>query len=289
MSVKRRNGSGPRRRGVASPGGEDPVLRPFAFARLDKRLFDAWRSGNPAARSDAWIHLWSLAYTIAVRYCRRFARDDETAKDFGAMAITDAWMDIDRRLREGETWKGESKFAGLLTAHVIYRCRDQCRAFVRSISILDELLGVPADERDERLEAAAPVPPSQGNRGLLIARTREEIRDLVVRLAGLRERRRKRKVLMEAIDAMLAYVRECFAQAVPDGVETASMTLDELVERADPDAFEASKSDMYAFIMKRLKLGRNAFYQQMADLHELLDNERSREADRTRRPDALCH
>ena len=61
------------------------------------------------------------------------------------------------------------------------------------------------------------------------------------------------------------------------GVNTEGMTLDELVERADPEKFAASKSELYKFIMKRLAIGRDTLDTRLADIRERLGKQEARQ------------
>ena len=60
------------------------------------------------------------------------------------------------------------------------------------------------------------------------------------------------------------------------GVNTEAMTLDELVERADPEKFAASKSEL-EFIMKRLAIGRDTLDTRLADIRERLGKQEARQ------------
>lgn len=260
-------------------------MRPRVFARLDERLFRAWQAKDEAARADAWVHIWDLSYSVAVALCRGFAPDEHTAQEWASHAITGAWIDIERQLQQGLRWDGDPEFVGLLRAHVTYRCKDRYRAYWRLTSHFEDFLGVPDDQRAERLDALATIPPTQEVKELAAARTHEAIGGLVSRLTAEREICRSSPALVEILDAMLAYVLECCARAVVG--DSRLLTLDELIPLVNRDVFDASMADMNQFILERLKINRNTLDTRRKQIRRRVEQTARDETDRRSHPRTL--
>lgn len=74
--------------------------------------------------------------------------------------------------------------------------------------------------------------------------------------------------MVTTVDAMLAYVHECFVTAVPPGIVVTAMSLDDVVEHAAPMALDATNTVMFPYLMERLTLMRNGIDARMADIRQ---------------------
>ena len=268
-------GAGTASGGAPRPRASQKASADEAIEGLNRRLYIAWKAGDESARAAAWSLMWSHCFTKAFAACQRFARDAQTAETCANTAITDAWMGIDRQIRDGRrTWHGEVQFAGLLKAHVTYRCKDQCRALLRANKGIEEFAGVPDDDRDTKLETSAPVPPVQETDLLRPARTREACCAVITRLAARRELCRSRPALFAVVDAQLEYIRECLVETTRPGIDGRSTSLDALIDHVDFEAVEVSKSAMYSFVRTRLAINPNQLSTRIADIGELEENPR---------------
>lgn len=251
---------------------DDPAAaaadRSRLISRVDADLFAAWKAGDAVARNEAWRRLWTSTYSWVVPFCRTMAPDDLAAQEWAADAINAVHAELEKLLAGGFTWRGEPQFAGMFANYVKRRCLDRCRAFMRTD-------GRNADIRleSEGVEADLPSsPPVQESEAVDLARTREAVDDLVCRLARRREVCGSRRALVDIIDAMLAYLRECCLRAVVtvDAATAAPLTLDQLVPLIDRQAVVASSSEMSEFIMAHLGIDRPTLDNRNREIRKLL-------------------
>ena len=239
-------------------------------ATLDEQLFRAWQAGDLEARDVAWARLWNGFSSIAVSFCRRFCRDQATAKEWASSAIADASLEIERRVADGAiAWAGQGQFVRWASAQVIFRCRDQCRHSVRWLNRIVDVEDREDDGSEDRLGSLASCPPRQEEDLVRGEHHRDGLRRIVRELTALRALCRDSPALEEVVDQMRMYVRECLIESLPAGTEATSFTLDELTEAARPDRVEATKTAAYRHIMQRLDIDRNTLYQRMKRIHAL--------------------
>ena len=256
---------------------------PPAAHALDEALFRAWQSGDVEAREAAWTLLWNALSSTAVRFCRRFCRDDATAKDCASSAIADAAVDIERRMfADGIAWPGHGPFIGWVSARIIFRCRDQRRDSLRWFDRIVELRPHEIDELEDRLGSRISRPATQEEDLINGERDRDGMLRLVRDLAALRELCRDRPSLVNVIDQMEGYLRQCLIESLPAAIDATPFTLDELVEAARPDRVEATKAALYQWIKRELNIDRNTLYQRMKRIHALLRGPLHLDDDRNR-------
>jgi hypothetical protein len=248
---------------------------------LDEALFRAWQSGGVETREAAWTLLWSALSSMAVKFCRRFCRDDATAIEWALSAIADASVEIEGCVSGGAiAWPGQGQFVGWVSAHVIYRCRDQCRDSLRWLKRIVDVQERGDDEGEDRLGSLVSCPAMQEEDLIRGERDRDGLRHLVRELAALRELCRDSASLRAVVDQMQMYLRQCLIESLPPVVEATSFTLDELAEAARPERVEATKSALYQLIRQRLDIDRNTLYQRMKRIHALLRGTARLDADR---------
>lgn len=286
MSAGRPTASAPKRRGSARAADAD--LPASVFARLAERLRRARQSRHWAAYEALWVERHPALFTAAYHYCVRIGCDAATAGQRATDALGDAWAEIGATLAPSEDPEdpddsnvqkdpmtpcpGEPEFLKRLNARVIYRCKDRRREAALWDARHPDVERAGDDERDDLWEKLVGVPATQEEDLLGGARTRAAISDLVIRLATLRELCRNRPALIVTVDAMLAYVHHCFGRAVPPGIDTTSMSLDDLVKHAEPAGVDATKTAMFQYLMERLRVKRNGIDTRMADIREHLEN-----------------
>lgn len=245
-----------------------PLVSPV-LAKVDEQLFDAWKSGDPAARDEAWRRLWATNYSWAVPFCRAMAPDDLTAKEWAADAWKAALRNLEARMAaEGFSWRGESQFAGLFVEYLKRRCLDCRRAELRVTAPTRRSAGNTAQE----LDVVLPPVPADEDRQIEAAQTRAAIEKMVERLAGCKEMCRGRPALAAIFEARQAYLRECCVRAVVGVPNAASLSLDELVPLLDRHAVEASSEEMNRFTMARLKISRGTLDVRLQDFRKLWNN-----------------
>jgi DNA-directed RNA polymerase specialized sigma24 family protein len=273
--------AGSRRREGASTGAGGSEKRPAPVRTLDEALFRAWQSGDLEAREAAWTLLWSALYSMAVGFCRRFSRDHATAEEWAASAIADASVEIERHVSgRAIAWPGQGPFVAWVSAHVIFRCRDQCRDSLRWLKRIVDVHGPGDDECKDRLGCLDSCPAMQEEDLIRSERDRNGLRRVVRELAALRELCRDSPSLVAVVDKMQTYLRECLIETLSPAVEATSFTLDELAEAARPESVEATKSALYQLIRQRLDIDRNTLYQRMKRIHALLRGSASLDVDR---------
>ena len=236
---------------------------------LDEQLFRAWQSGDLEARDVVWTRLWIGFSSLAVGFCRRFCRDQATAKEWASSAIAEASLEIERRVSDGAiAWAGQGQFVRWASAQVIFRCRDQCR---HSVRWLNRIVHVEEREDDgsDRLDSLVSTPPRQEEDLVRGEHHRDGLRRFVRELTELRALCRDSPALEEVVDEMRMYLRACLIESLPSGIEPSSFTLDELTEAARPERVEATKTAAYRHIMQRLGIDRNTLYQRMKRIHAL--------------------
>ncbi|MBY0494539.1 MAG: hypothetical protein K2Y23_10005 [Cyanobacteria bacterium] len=243
----------------------EPLVSPV-LATVDEQLFDAWRSGDPAARDEAWTRLWNLNCSWAVPFCRTMAPDDLTAEAWAAEASDAALSNLEARIAaEGFSWRGESQFAGLFGQYLKRRCLDRRRAELRVTAPTRRTAGVTAQE----LDVVLPPVPADEEHLIEVAHTRAAIEAMVERLGGCKEVCRGRPALEAVFDAREAYLRECCVRAVVGVANAESLSLDELVPLLDRHAVEASSEEMNKFTMARLKISRGTLDVRLQEFRKL--------------------
>lgn len=273
----------PRRRDGVSAGWDCSETRPCARRSLDEALFRAWQSGDIEARDAAWTLLSGAVSSMAVNFCRRFCRDQRTATEWASSAISDASVEIDRRVSGGTiAWPGQSQFVGWVAAHVIFRCRDQCRGSLRWVKHIVAIEDRGDGEREDCFESRVSCPATQEEDLIRGDRDREGLRRLVRELTELGERCRDCPSLVAVINQMQTYLRQCLIDSLPPAIEATAFTLDELAEAARPEQVEATRSALYHLIRQRLDIDRNTLYQRMKRIHALLHGSVRREVHRPR-------
>ena len=237
---------------------------------LDEQLFRAWQSGDLEARDVAWTRLWNALSSIAVSFCRRFCRDQATAKEWASAAIAEASLEIERRVADGAiAWVGQRQFVRWASAQVIFRCRDQCRHSLRWLNRIVDVGEHEDDGSEDRLGSLVSCPPRQEEDLVRGEHHRDGLRRVVRELTDLRAMCRDSPALEELVDQMRMYLRQCLIESLPSGMEATSFTLDELAEAARPERVEATKTAAYRLIMQRLDIDRNTLYQRMKRIHAL--------------------
>jgi DNA-directed RNA polymerase specialized sigma24 family protein len=247
-----------------------PETRPPAAPAFDEALLRAWQSGNVDAREAAWTMLWDAVSSTAIRFCRRFCRDAATAEDWAASAIADASVDIERRLAADDMpWPGPGPFLGWVSAFVIFRCRDQRRDSRRWFDRVVELGTDETDEFDGSLASLVSCPATQEEDLIRDERDRDGLLRLVRDLAILRDLCQDSPSLLNVLDQMETYLRQCLIDALPDAIDAELLSLEELAETARPERVEATKVALYRWIGQELDIDRNTLYQRMKRIHAL--------------------
>lgn len=237
-----------------------------ALTKVDEQLFDAWKSGDPAARDEAWTRLWTTNYSWAVPFCRTMAPDDLTAREWAADAWKAALSNLEARMAaEGFSWRGESQFAGLFGEYLKRRCLDRRRAELRATTQARRSAGDTAQE----LDVVLPPVPADEDHQIEAAQTRGAIEKIVQRLAGCKEMCRGRPALEAIFEARRAYLLECCVRAVVGVANADSLSLDELVPLLDRHAVEASSEEMNKFTMARLKISRGTLDVRLQEFRKL--------------------
>jgi len=272
-----------RGRDSASAETYDPATLTPAADALDEELFRAWQSGDAEAREAAWTLLWNALSSNAVRFCRRFCRDHATAQECASSAIADAAVDIERRMSaDGIAWPGHAPFLGWVSARIIFRCRDQRRDSLRWFNRIVELQPDETDDLEDRLESRVSRPPTPEEDLLNDERARDGLLRLARDLAALRERCCDSPSLLDVVDQMEGYLRQCLIESLPAVIDATGVTLDELAEIARPDRVEATKVALYQWIRRQLNIDRNTLYQRMKRIHALLRGPLRLDDDRNR-------
>lgn len=239
------------------------------LARVDEQLFNAWKSGDPAARAEAWTRFSELTYSWAVAFCRPMAPDDLTAEEWAADASEAALRNLEARMAwEGFSWRGESQFAGLFGEYLKNRCRDCRRASLR-VAVRFRRSARDTDQDD--LELVLPPVPADEEHQLEVDRTYEALERMVETLGRGKEICTGRPKLEAIFDAREAYLRECCLRAVVGVANAESLSLDELVRLLDRQAVEASQEEMNKFTMARLKISRGALDTRLQAIRALID------------------
>ena len=237
---------------------------------LDEALFRAWQSGDVEARDAAWTLLWTVLSSTAQKFCRRFTRDQATARERASSAIADACVEVERRVSGGAiAWRGEEAFVSWASAQVIFRCRDQCRRSVRWLKRIEIGNGQGDEKRHCRLDALVICPARQEDDLVRSECARDGVRRFVGQLAALRELCRNTPALEAVVDQMQMYCRQCLIDSLPSGIDAAALTLDELAEISRPESIDPTKPAVYQWIMQRLEIDRNTLYQRMKRIHAL--------------------
>lgn len=205
-------------------------------------------------------------YSLAVAICRRNAVDRCQALQWAQDALTNAWQDVDDRLRTGHQWEGEPRFVGLVKTRVIFHALRRREA---GATWNQRVRDLPATERGEDpLDAIRSVPPNQGEGALAIATTRAGVAHVIGRVRRLKGIVWNRPKLAEVLDASLAYLRACCERAAPDA-QGRGLPLGEVIPYIDRDAFEATETELNRFIMARLGISRNVLDQRRRQIRML--------------------
>jgi len=238
---------------------------------IDEALFRAWQSGDVEAREAAWTLLWNTFSPTAVRFCRTFCRDHATAEECASSAMADAAVEIERRMSADDiAWPGHEPFLGWVSAHIIFRCQDQRRDSLRWFKRIVELRPYETDEVDVSLESRVSRPATQEEDLINIERARNGQARLVRDLTALRELCADSRSLLDVVNQMEEYLRQCFVESLPAVIDATGLTLDELAAVANPDRVEASKVTLYQWIRRQLNIDRNTLYQRMKRIHALM-------------------
>jgi hypothetical protein len=167
------------------------------------------------------------------------------------------------------TWPGPGRFLGWVSAFVIFRCRDQHRDALRWCTRVVELGTDGADEVDGSLLSLVSCPATQEDDLIRDERDRHALPRLVRDLESLRERCCDSPSLLNVVDQMETYLRQCLIESLPAAIDAESLTLEELAEAARPERVEATKVALYQWIGRQLEIDRNTLYQRMKRIHAL--------------------
>jgi hypothetical protein len=241
----------------------ETVIPPVIVA-VEQRLLAAWRAGDRPVCEAEWPKLWAWLFPTAIRFCRSMSRDDVTARDWATEAIADAWVDVTRRLNEGDGPRQEAgEFVKWIMARVILRCRTQARdAFTWQKRLADE-------ERTADATASAAVAPEQESDLIRDAGNREGLRRFASTLTRLRQRARHFPVLEVVVGQMQAYLADRLAATLPPEQRPCTRDLEELIDVADLDAFEVPKAHMLQWIRERLGISSNVLSVRLHRLRQL--------------------
>lgn len=264
------------------PAAADADRPSPAFTALQERLRRARQSEDWTAYEAVWAEHHPALYTAAYLFCVRLGCDAATARQRATDALGEAWVEIGAALAPAEGGEdagdadddenrkpprpGAPEFLKRLNARVIFRCKDRRRDAARWDARHPDVMRASDDPRDDLWDRLVGVPAAQEEDLIRGARTRAAISDLVIRLAALRELCCRRPLLIVTVDAMLAYVRDCFIRSVPPGIDTTGLSLDALVEHADPAGVEATKTAMFQYVRERLDLKPGVLHTRMAHI-----------------------
>lgn len=281
---------------------------PGKHRTIDERLFRAWKANDTEACREIWEIFNARVFTVAVRFCRRFA-DATTARQVATSGFTKAWAELEgvdleaessdeplatrkrgkkeapkkRAKKRAIVWQGGPQLEKYVRNRVLLRCRDELRT---GRSWLGHFVDVESDgtEEDEgtnALENLTSVPATQQDDLFRRGHNRAGVRRIVQELAALGELCRNRPTLLEVVAEMREYLRRCLLEACQqerqttrDGRDCDSLSLDELADVVDPELVDATQKEMYTHIRTQLgldgKKNRNTFDQRMKDIRDML-------------------
>lgn len=235
---------------------------------LTRALFRRWQAGDESAKEELWSLLQPILLPLAVKFCSYYA-DPSTARQWGTTAFGNAYLETQQRKAELR-WQGAPALLAFVRNLVIHRCQDECRRFWRELGRMIDV-ETPAGEDCPCLLESIPAATDSPEDDL---RRREDGRGgllrLIQRLAALREACRGKPSLIPVVEEMQEYLRQSLTEAVPPGIDVSNSTLDELAAAAVPGRVDATKSELYAQIRRRLRLARGTFDQRMKRIHALL-------------------
>ncbi len=249
------------------------------MADFDDDFFRKWQAGDDEARNRMWELLWHKLYTVAVRFCRGFTRNDSMAEELAAEAFTQAVLELNEKVRAGEVeWRGAPPFVAYARNRLIFRCRSQLRKHWREHQRSDALDPFTADGEEEDQALIESLDSGEASPDVTLL-DRDSLLAVVTLLAAAREMCRRAKKLVEVIVCIESYLRQCVVRTAPPEVDTLAMDWEELLEVAELGELKFDKAEMYEFIRQSLGIDRNALYLRMKRLREILDGLREAEND----------
>jgi hypothetical protein len=253
---------------------------------ISEALVRAWQDSDPAERDRVWGLLWASTYTMAVRFCASVGNasyaEDAAARGF-LLALSELDPDHERKRDREDVvgkltiggipfeWRGEEHFVAFVRNRVILRCRDALRAEWRWMNrLVDTGDGSGEGEGDLGWLSSTAATQDDLVRGELLKRLLQD-------LAAWREICHGRQALVDVVVATQDYVRDCLIEAGRQASERAGdgrvwqlLTVDELVERVDPQRVDIARPALHEFLRQRLSLEKNVVYLRMREIRKLI-------------------
>jgi len=79
-----------------------------------------------------------------------------------------------------------------------------------------------------------------------------------------------KRALRDTLDGILVFLRQCFMALLPPGSNASGLTLSDMADVAQVELLDVDKTDLYQFLMERLRINRNTLDIRMNRLREYL-------------------